>query len=759
MPSFFENFLKRFGKSGQTPDREAVSASMARVSMSLVYDEEDLSIFDVSNIPDKELTWTASICPYCGVGCGLLVGSKEGKLYKIRGNPAHPANLGLLCAKGATLAQVVDTPDRLLYPLVRRSQSEDFVRSTWEDSLSLISQKIRETIHQHGPDSVAFYISGQLLTEDYYVINKLAKGFLGTNNVDSNSRLCMASAAAGYTTSLGVDGPPACYEDLELADCFFLIGTNTAACHPVVFQRIKMRKAKDPRNVKVIVADPRRTLTADLADLYLPLRPGTDVALLNGILHVLEKEKLLDEVFIKNSTQGWDELRQLIRECTPEKTASLCGLEARQVVEAARFFGQSKSSLSLWSMGLNQSSSGTAKNNAIINLHLATGKIGKPGSGPFSLTGQPNAMGGRETGGLCHMLPGHRFVADAIHRDEMEKFWKISPGAIGAKPGLSAVELVRAADEGKVKIIWVIATNPVVSIPNGHRVHSALKKAELVIVQDPYHPTETTQLAHVVLPAAQWSERDGTVTNSERRVSYTQKIIAPPGEAKPDWWILTQLARKMGFEKDFPYRSAEEVFEEYKRSTQGTTMDLMGISYARLKEAPLQWPCPSEDAPSTTRLYTDGKFKTADGRARFVSRSYQEPAELTDREYPMILTTGRVRDQWHTMTRTGKVDALLKSEPYAFVELHDEDAASLGVLSGDMVEVVTRRGRARAPARLTERINHGVCFMPFHWGELFGEASVNLATHEAFDPISKQPELKFCACRVELVNERIREFK
>ncbi len=724
-----------------------------RVSMNLVYDEEDLSVFDVSSIPDAELKWTPSICPYCGVGCGLLVGSKEGKLHKIRGNPSHPANLGLLCAKGATLAQVVDTPDRLISPMTRVSQNGEFMPTTWEKALSHLSQKIQETVQRHGPDSFAFYISGQLLTEDYYVINKLAKGYLGTNNVDSNSRLCMASAAAGYTASLGVDGPPACYEDIELSDCFLLIGTNTAACHPVVFQRIKMRRAKDP-NVRVIVVDPRRTQTADLADLYLPIRPGTDVAFLNGLLHVLEKEGFLDSDFIDRSTRGWETLKETIQEYTPERTAHLCGLKAEDIETAARHFGRSRSALSFWSMGLNQSSHGTAKNNAVINLHLATGKIGKPGSGPFSLTGQPNAMGGRETGGLCHMLPGHRFVANEAHRAEMEKFWDVSPGRIAKSAGLSAVELFKSLEEGVVKIVWIIATNPAVSIPNLGRLTAALQKAELVVVQDPYFPTETTRYAHVVLPAAQWSERDGTVTNSERRISYSQKINEPVGQARPDWRIVTDLARLSGFEKAFPYESAEDIFEEYKESTRGTTMDITGVSYARLKDCPVQWPCP-EGGVSTARLYTDGKFHTGDGRARFLAHSYKEPAESPSEEFPMVLTTGRVRDQWHTMTRTGKVDALLKSEPYAFIEIHPLDAEALDIAQDDMVEIISRRGRARAPARLTDRIGRGVCFMPFHWGELFGNASVNLATIEAVDPVSKQPELKYCACRVEKVNERV----
>jgi anaerobic selenocysteine-containing dehydrogenase len=718
------------------------------IEMMVVYEEGEETPWETSRIPDAELSWSKSVCPYCGVGCGVLVGQKDGKVQKVRGNPDHPANYGLLCAKGATLPLMLDTPDRLLFPQARAGRSQDFERDSWESILDFLAKKISGTIRAHGPDAFAFYISGQLLTEDYYVINKLAKGFLGTNNVDSNSRLCMASAVAGYTTSLGADGPPACYGDIELTDCFFLIGTNTAACHPVTFQRIKNRKLQAPDKIKVIVADPRKTRTADIADLYIPLKAGTDVALMNGMLHVLWKENLLDPRFIRDHTTGWEALEALLKNYTPEKAAEICGIKPSLVREAALVFGKSSSALSFWSMGLNQSSHGVAKNNTVINLHLATGKIGKPGSGPFSLTGQPNAMGGRETGGLAHLLPGHRSISNSAHRLEMENLWKIPQGRIAGKAGLSALELFKAVESGKVKVIWIIATNPLVSIPNLNLVKAALKKAELVICQDPYHPTETTEMAHVILPAAQWSERDGTVTNSERRISYLEQITPPPGQALPDWKIICELARRMGFEKDFPFETAESVYEEYKKTTRGTGVDITGVSYARLKKEFIQWPCPSESAPSTPRLYTDFRFPTSDAKARFFAKDYEAPAEPTDAEFPMTLTTGRVRDQWHTMTRTGKIDSLLKSDPYSFVELHPDDAARFGIEEGEMVEVRTRRGSAQAPARLSSDIRPAVCFMPFHWGALSGEAAVNEATIDTFDPLSKQPELKFCAAQI-----------
>ncbi len=724
------------------------------IQMDVVYDF-DPSSFDIGSIPDSELRWSATVCPYCGVGCGLLAGEKDGKIHKVRGQVSHPANKGLLCAKGASLAQVLDTPDRLSYPMARASRSDPFERLSWDAAFARVSQAIRSAVAEHGPDSFAFYISGQLLTEDYYVINKFAKGFLGTNNVDSNSRLCMASAVTGYTTSFGADGPPACYEDIETSDCFFLIGTNTAACHPVTFARIKIRKAKDP-NVKVIVVDPRRTATCDIADLHLPIRPGTDVALLNGLLHVLIKRGWIDADFIQKHTNGWEEITRLAEAYTPEKTAAWCGVEVADILRAAEWFGTSKTALSFWSMGLNQSSSGTAKNNGVIHLHMATGKIGKPGSGPFSLTGQPNAMGGRETGGLCHLLPGHRSVAVASHREAVEKHWRVPAGRISPKPGLNAVELFRSAREGKIKVLWVIATNPLVSLPDAGRVKEALERVDLLIVQDAYHPTETSQMADILFAAAQWSERDGTCTNSERRVSYLSKIIEPPGEALPDWKIVARTAQHTTSDPGFEFETAQQVFDEYRMLTAGTDMDLSGMTYERLRAAPLQWPCPEGSSEGAKRLYTDGRFGTEDGRARFRANDYKEPAEMPDAGFPMVLTTGRVRDQWHTMTRTGKVDGLLRSEPYAFLEIHPKDADELRVREGDDVEIVTRRGRARAPARLTERIRKGTCFMPFHWGGLFGDAAVNYATNDAYDEFSKQPELKFCACRLEKVDERLR---
>ena len=698
---------------------------------------------------DLKLTWSRSACPYCGVGCGVLVGAKEGRVLKVRGDPNHPANAGLLCGKGATLPQMMHTPDRLTAPLMRSARGASLQRASWDDTLGRIATHWRRIIDAHGPDAVAFYISGQMFTEDYYVVNKLAKGFLGTNNVDSNSRLCMASAVSGYVTSLGADAPPGCYADIELADCFFLIGTNTAACHPVTFERIRRRKMAAPSRVKVIVADPRRTRTADIADLYLPIQPGTDVALLNGMLHVLAQEGLLDQKFIERHTTGWDAVRATLEQYPPDRAAALCGLTASQVRDAALLFGRSRAAMSFWSMGLNQSTHGTAKNNCVINLHLATGQIGRPGAGPFSLTGQPNAMGGRETGGLSHLLPGHRFVANADHRRDAERLWGVPEGRVASSAGLSAVELFAALAEGRVKSLWVLCTNPIVSLPNLSVVREGLARAELVIVNDIYHPTETTQLADIVLPAAQWAERDGTFTNSERCITYLEPAISPPGEALPDWTILCRFARAYGLGEAFPFQRSEEIYEEYKQFTEGRDLDITGVTYERLRKGPIQWPCPTASHRSTMRRYTDGVFAHPDGRARLLAHEYQEPAERPDKEFPMILTTGRVRDQWHTMTRTSKVPVLMKRAPAPFIELHPDDANRFGVADGERITVRSRRGAASAPCRVTAAIKPGTCFMPFHWGGLWGEAVVNQATVGAYDPISKQPELKFCAVRIE----------
>ena len=697
--------------------------------------------------------WVKSYCPYCGVGCGLLAGLANGAVVKVKGDPDHPSSLGDLCAKAVYLPETLKTSDRLLYPQLRRCQDGPFTRLSWDAALNFVARRFREIMDEHGPDAVAFYGSGQLTTEEYYVANKLAKGFLGTNNFDTNSRLCMASAVAGYKTSLGSDGPPASYADIDLADCFLLIGTNTADCHPVVFKRIKQRKMQDPDRVAIIAVDPRRTETADFADLHLPIRPGTDIALLNSMLYVLVKQDLIDRGFVNLHTEGFREMMALVENYSPKVAEEICGIPECLIVEAAMIFGKAEKALSLWSMGINQSTVGVHKNNAIHNLHLATGKIGKPGCGPFSLTGQPNAMGGREVGGMAHLLPGYREVTDALHRKEVARFWRIPPERISPNPGLSALDLFEAVAQGEVKAVWILCTNPAVSIPDTDFIEKALRQAELVIVQDAYHPTNTTQLAHVLLPAAQWSEKEGVMTNSERRVTYMPRLTDPPGEALPDWKILTLFAREMGFQEAFPYESSEEIFAELVQLTQGTLCDYSGASYERLKkEGPLQWPCPAPDHPGTTRLYGDSRFPTADGRANFIPVEHQEPFEVPDKTYPLVLTTGRVKNHWHTMTRTGKVESLLKSCHEPFLEMNPADARKWAIRDADFVEVVSRRGKAMVQVRVTGEIRPGTCFIPFHWGRQSGfyKAANNL-TVTARDPVSRQPELKACAVRVKKV--------
>ena len=697
--------------------------------------------------------WVKTYCPYCGVGCGLLAGMKSGSVAKIKGDPDHPSSLGDLCLKAVYLPETLSTPDRLLYPQMRRCQDGPFTRVSWETAIKFLAQRFRDIIGEHGRDAVAFYGSGQLTTEEYYIGNKLAKGFLGTNNFDTNSRLCMASAAAGYKASFGSDGPPPCYADLDIADCFFLIGTNTADCHPVTFKRIKRRKMADPDKVMIIAVDPRRTETADFADLHLPIRPGTDIALLNSMLYVMLEENLVDRDFIARHADGFAGLLKVIKKYPPKAAEEICGVPECLIVEGALIFGKADKALSLWSMGVNQSTVGVHKNNAINNLHLATGKIGKPGCGPFSLTGQPNAMGGREVGGLSHLLPGYRSVQDPKHREEVARFWGVPCEKISSEPGLPALEQFEALAERKLKAIWILCTNPAASAPDTERIERALRQAELVVVQDAYHPTATSRLAHVILPAAQWSEKEGVMTNSERRVSYMPKLAEPPGEALPDWRILTLFARQMGFSEAFPYNSAEEIFSEYAALTENTVCDCSGMSYARLKnEGPLQWPCPTSDHAGTERLYEDAYFSTPDGRANLIPVDHAEPFEIPDDDYPLVLTTGRVKHHWHTMTRTGKNEALRRSAPEPILEIHRADARQFGIQDADFVEVVSRRGKVMVQARVTEEIALGSCFLPFHWGREHGffKAANNL-TITARDPVSHQPELKACAIRVRKV--------
>ena len=703
--------------------------------------------------PNGSERWEKSYCPYCGVGCGLLAKIRGGAVTRIKGDPNHPSSLGDLCLKAIYLPEVIQTHDRLVYPQLRQCQDSPFRRISWQQVMTYLAKRFRAIIDEHGPDAVAFYGSGQLTTEEYYVANKLAKGFLGTNNFDTNSRLCMASAVAGYKTSLGSDGPPNSYADIDEANCLLLIGTNTADCHPVIFKRIKKRKQSDPKRVTVISVDPRRTETADFADLHLPLKPGSDVALLNSMLWVLIHENLIDSEFVAQHTNGFRELKEIVERYPPKVAEEICGVPECLIVEAALIFGMAQSALTLWSMGVNQSSVGVQKNNAIINLHLASGKIGKPGSGPFSLTGQPNAMGGREVGGLSNMLPGYRSVEDPQHRAKVERHWAVPRGSIAPKPGLAALEQFEALAQGKLKAIWILCTNPAASAPDIDLIEKALRQAELVVVQDAYHPTATSRFAHVILPAAQWSEKEGVMTNSERRVTHMPKLVEPPGEALPDWKIISLFGYALGFGANFMYQSAEEIFAEFVALTEGTLCDISGASYTHLKSrGPVQWPYPKSKPTKRARLYENGRFATADGKAAFIAVEHAPPVESPDDDYPLILTTGRLKHHWHTMTRTGKNAALRRRAPDPVLEINRADARRGNIQDADFVEIISRRGKVMAQARVTEEIVQGTCFLPFHWSrdEGFFKAANNL-TLSARDPVSRQPELKACAVRVRKV--------
>jgi ferredoxin-nitrate reductase len=592
------------------------------------------------------------------------------------------------------------------------------------------------------------YGSGQFQTEDYYIAQKLMKGCLGTNNFDANSRLCMSSAVSGYIQSFGSDGPPCCYEDLELTDCAFLIGTNTAECHPIVFNRLAKYHKKN-RHVKMIVVDPRRTPTAEAADLHLAIRPGTDIDLLNGIAHLLMRWQMIDVGFIDDCTSNFSAYAEVIRHYSPEVVARQCGISVADLETAARYWGQAQRVLSLWSMGVNQSTEGTAKVRTIINLHLMTGQIGKPGAGAFSLTGQPNAMGGREAGGLAHLLPGYRSVKNPQHRAEVEAFWGLQPGQISPHPGLTAWEMITGLETGNVGLLWIAATNPAVSMPDLERTKKALLRSPFTIYQDAYYPTETSAFAHVLLPAAQWSEKTGVMTNSERRVTLCSAFRQPPREAKADWDIFAEVGRRLGFGDKFAFHNSAEVYAEFVQLTKDRTCDMTGISHEQLRqEGATQWPHP-EKGTGAKRLYTDLRFPTPDGRAKFAAYYSKGLAEPPDSDYPFVLTTGRLYGHWHTQTRTGRIEKIRSMHPEPFIEIHPRDAVQLEIIDGQMIEVRSRRGQAQFKAKVTKAIAPGTVFVPMHWGSLWADnAEANALTHPESCPDSLQPELKACAVQL-----------
>ncbi|MCA1326020.1 molybdopterin-dependent oxidoreductase [Herbaspirillum sp. alder98] len=710
------------------------------------------------------VTTTQTTCPYCGVGCGVSASMKADGSIGVAGDAKHPANLGRLCVKGSALGETVDLDGRLLVPQVRDEQGV-MQRVSWDAALDQVAGKLSAIVAEHGPDAVALYVSGQLLTEDYYLANKLMKGYIGSANIDTNSRLCMSSAVAGHKRAFGEDLVPLAYEDLELADLVVLVGSNAAWCHPILFQRIARIKETRP-HAKLVVIDPRRTATCELADLHLPVKAGTDVWLFNGLLSYLAHRGARDNAFIAAHTNGFDEtLATADADCAdPATVARICKVELADLLDFYESFAQTDKVVTGFSMGVNQSSAGTDKVNSIINCHLLTGRIGRPGMGPFSITGQPNAMGGREVGGLANMLASHMDLDNALHRDIVQGFWQ-SP-RIAERPGYKAVDLFRAIEDGRVKAVWVMATNPMVSLPDADLVQRALARCELVVSSDVIEKTDTNALAHVLLPALGWGEKDGTVTNSERRISRQRAFLSAPGEARADWRIICDVAQRMGFD-GFAFDNAQQIFDEHARLSAHRNGDaapeahrvfnlagLCGMTRQQYDAlAPIQWPVergPDGSVTGTARLLQDYRFTHADGRARLVPTPPRQPAHATDDDYPLVLNTGRVRDQWHTMTRTGKSATLANHIPEAFIDIHPQDALLYGVREGGLARISSRWGAMVARVQHGGGIPRGTVFVPIHWNnQSASDARVGALVNPVVDPVSGEPEFKHTPIAIE----------
>lgn len=711
--------------------------------------------------------WVKGVCRYCGTGCGVLAGVKNGKIVAVKGDPDCKVNKGRLCIKGITLPKIIDTKDRCLHPLIRKNG--ELVESSWDEALDLIVSKVKETLASDGPDAIGFYGSGQTFAEETYVAQKVIRAGIGTNNIDGNPRTCMASAVAGFVSTFGEDEPSGTYEDIENADVFFLIGSNMAEAHPVLFSRLVDHKNANP-DVKIIVADPRKTRTADIADYLLEFKPGRDLALMNSMAQVIIEEGLTNEKFINTHTEfkkgndsiSYDEYKAFLQAYKPELVAESTGIPADTIREVARLFAApGKKTMSLWCMGLNQRTRGVWVNNLVHNLHLLTGKICSPGNSSFSLTGQPSACGSvRETGGLSHILPAHRFVANAKHREELAKIWGVDPSRMPSKPGYHTLAMFKAAVEGKLKVLWVMCTNPGQSLPNLEYYRPGMEKTFL-IVSETYHPTRTSELADVVLPAALWMEKEGVYGNGERRTQHIAKAIDPPGEARPDFDVLVEVAKRLGYEDLVPFKTPEDAWKEYQRCQEGTAMML--ASYPRLKkEHGVTWPVASDDDPETYIRYArpwdknvpedapDGiKFYgRPNGKAVIWARPQVDPQEMPDEEYPFYLTTGRILEHWHTATMTFNVPELKRAVPEMYVEIHPEDAARLGIADGDPVDVISRRATCTLKAKLNGRgqPQKGLVYVPFH--DPVMERMINRVLLDAFDAGSKQPEYKVCAVNI-----------
>ena len=717
----------------------------------------------------------STTCPYCGVGCGVDVqisaitanNDKSKKLTALEGSNDHPANFGRLCVKGSKLLETNSLSGRLLSPTIGGK------KVGWDEAISHVANKFNQVIAEHGPDSVAFYVSGQLLTEDYYVANKLMKGYIGSANIDTNSRLCMSSAVAAYKRAFGADAVPCCYEDLEQAELLILVGSNAAWTHPVLFQRIERAKKLNPE-MQVVTIDPRRTATSELADIHLAIKPGTDVVLFNGLLAYLATHNALNTDYIMANTQGFKPVLKNCESWTLSKVAKKCDISKVELLCFYRLFAQTDKVVTAYSMGVNQSTSGTDKANSIINSHLATGKIGREGCGPFSLTGQPNAMGGREVGGLANMLACHMNIENPRHRETVQTYWQ-SP-AIANKAGFKAVDLFENINNGKIKAVWIMATNPMVSMPNRQKIAQALTKCELVVVSDCVAKNDTLDYAHIALPATGWSEKDGTVTNSERRISRQRGILPAAGEAKHDWKIICDVAKAMGFSRGFNFDSPSEIFAEYtgltrekNDDTQGCRdLDLSGLcdltetQYNRLK--PVQWPINTSAPDGTKRLFTDGKFYTQSGKAQFVITDYAEPEQRTNCDFPFVLNSGRVRDQWHTMTRTGTTSELTSHINRPYLAVHPKDAENLALHNNDLVglsaahfnntaHLNVQQTRVVLPIVIDSNQRRGEVFAPIHWSASnASSANITSLYRDANDKISGQPELKHAAVKLKKVS-------
>ncbi len=688
-------------------------------------------------------------CPYCGVGCGVLATRNAFGGVDIAGDPEHPANFGRLCTKGAALGETLSLEGRVLNPLVMGEPT------SWNAALDLVAKRFSQTIAAHGPDSVAFYVSGQLLTEDYYVANKLMKGFIGTANIDTNSRLCMASSVAGHKRAFGSDTVPGNYEDIELAEVVVLVGSNLAWCHPVLFQRLAAARQK--KGTKVVVVDPRRTATCEIADMHLALRPGSDVALFNGLLTHIVGANAVDREYVARHTNGYSDAIRTAREICTRDIANETGIAQIDLFRFYDLFIANRRVVTIYSQGVNQSSAGADKVNAIVNCHLATGRIGKPGMGPFSVTGQPNAMGGRETGGLANMLAAHMEIDNPRHRDIVQGFWK-SP-SIATKPGLKAVDMFRAVGDGRIKALWIMATNPVDSMPEADGVREAIARCPFVVVSDVVRHTDTTALAQVLLPSLAWGEKDGTVTNSERRISRQRAFLASPGETRADWWQLAEVAKRMGFAPAFSWTKPAEIFAEYAALTGAGNAGTRDLDISALADigaahyedlAPLQWPQPRGEPVRETRFFADGGYFTPDRKARIVPTPWRANVAAADPDFPLLLNTGRIRDQWHTMTRTAKTPRLMGHIAEPFVEIHPRDAALLGLARASLARLESAHGSAVLRVDVTDRQQPGTVFAPMHWtDQLASAARVDALVQADVDPVSGQPALKSSRVRLE----------